>query len=40
VVAEHRVRIGARVRDVKQGPDGWIYLLTDKPDGELLRLLP
>ena len=40
VVAEQRVRIGARVRDVKQGPDGWIYLLTDKPDGELLRLLP
>lgn len=40
VVAEQRVRIGARVRDVKQGPDGWVYLLTDKPDGELLRLLP
>lgn len=40
VVAEQRVRIGSRVRDVKQGPDGWIYLLTDKPDGELLRLMP
>lgn len=40
VVAEQRVRIGSRVRDVKQGSDGWIYLLTDKPDGELLRLMP
>jgi len=28
------------VRDVKQGPDGAIYLLTDHPDGEILRLSP
>lgn len=28
-----------RVRDVKQGPDGWLYLLTDngEPDGSLIR---
>ena len=29
-----------RVRDVRQGPDGFIYLLTDARDGRLLRLLP
>ena len=29
-----------RVRDVRQGPDGFIYLLTDARNGELLRLLP
>lgn len=29
-----------RVRDVRQGPDGLIYLLTDERNGQLLRLLP
>lgn len=37
---EERIDIGRRVRDVKQGPDGAIYLLTDHPDGEILRLRP
>lgn len=37
---EERIDIGRRVRDVKQGPDGAIYLLTDHPDGEILRLSP
>ncbi|MFM2052223.1 MAG: hypothetical protein RL456_260 [Pseudomonadota bacterium] len=32
--------LDARIRDVRQGPDGWIYLLTDAPDGRLLRLAP
>jgi aldose sugar dehydrogenase len=27
-----------RLRNVKQGPDGSIYLLTDQPDGRLLRV--
>ena len=31
-------KLGARIRDVRQGPDGWLYLLTDSPDGQLLRL--
>lgn len=31
---------GQRVRDVRQGPDGYIYLLTDHPEGRLLRLVP
>ena len=29
-----------RIRDVRQGPDGLIYLLTDEEDGKLIRLLP
>jgi glucose/arabinose dehydrogenase len=29
-----------RVRDVRQGPDGLLYLLTDSSDGRLLRLQP
>lgn len=31
-------QLGKRIRDVRQGPDGFIYLLTDEPDGQLLRL--
>ncbi|QNP49178.1 PQQ-dependent sugar dehydrogenase [Diaphorobacter aerolatus] len=29
-----------RVRDVRQGPDGLLYLLTDSQDGKLLRIKP
>ncbi|MCP5141746.1 MAG: PQQ-dependent sugar dehydrogenase [Gammaproteobacteria bacterium] len=29
-----------RIRDVRQGPDGHLYLLTDADDGKLIRLLP
>jgi glucose/arabinose dehydrogenase len=29
-----------RIRDVRLGPDGLIYLLTDAADGALLRLEP
>jgi glucose/arabinose dehydrogenase len=29
---------GRRIRDVKQGPDGAIYVVTEAPDGELLKL--
>ena len=31
---------GQRVRDVRQGPDGLIYLTTDDPDGKILRIEP
>jgi glucose/arabinose dehydrogenase len=31
---------GERIRDVRQGPDGAIYLLTDSPDGRILRMSP
>ncbi|MBX7259556.1 MAG: PQQ-dependent sugar dehydrogenase, partial [Candidatus Hydrogenedentes bacterium] len=30
--------LGERVRDVRQGPDGLLYLLTDSPRGQLLRV--
>ncbi|WP_051439578.1 PQQ-dependent sugar dehydrogenase [Bordetella petrii] len=42
VVAEERLLhdLGARVRDVRQGPDGDVYVLTDAGDGALLRLAP
>ncbi|MBD1400391.1 PQQ-dependent sugar dehydrogenase [Pelovirga terrestris] len=42
IVAEERLlqnRVG-RIRDVRQGPDGFIYLLTDARNGALLRLEP
>jgi len=29
-----------RVRDVRVGPDGFVYLLTDQPNGAILRLEP
>jgi glucose/arabinose dehydrogenase len=42
VVAEERLLqgLGSRVRDVRQGPDGFLYLLTDERDGRILRLEP
>ena len=32
--------LGERIRDVRQGPDGAIWLLTDNPRGRVLRLTP
>jgi glucose/arabinose dehydrogenase len=29
-----------RIRDVRQGPDGAIYLATDNPQGRILKLVP
>jgi len=29
---------GARIRDVKQAPDGSIFVVTESPDGQLLRI--
>ncbi len=42
VVRESKLlpELGERVRDVRQGPDGLLYLLTDSPNGRLLRVLP
>lgn len=30
--------LGERIRDVRQGPDGWLYLLTDNEKGRVLRV--
>lgn len=32
--------IGERVRDVTQGPDGAVYLVTDDADGRIVRMSP
>ncbi len=41
VVGEERLLADrSRIRDVRVGPDGLIYLLTDEDQGELLRLAP
>ncbi|MDZ7857374.1 MAG: PQQ-dependent sugar dehydrogenase [Sphaerotilus sp.] len=41
ITAEQRLLEGqARIRDVRQGPDGWLYLLTDGAGGQVLRVLP
>ncbi len=42
IVHEERLLedFGERIRDVRQGPDGSLYLLTDSPKGRLLRLDP
>ncbi|WP_455231772.1 PQQ-dependent sugar dehydrogenase [Geopseudomonas aromaticivorans] len=40
VVGEERLleSLNARIRDVRTGPDGWVYVLTDERDGKLLRV--
>ena len=42
VVGEERIlrEMDERIRDVRQGPDGYIYLLTDEENGRILRLEP
>ncbi|MBF2029838.1 MAG: PQQ-dependent sugar dehydrogenase [Oscillatoriales cyanobacterium C42_A2020_001] len=40
VVSQQQITIGQRVRDVRQGPDGLLYILTDEPNGQLIRLEP
>ena len=29
-----------RIRDMRTGPDGALYLVTDEPDGQLIRVAP
>jgi|GEM_PF-4008503 len=41
VVRESKaLQVGERVRDVRQGPDGLLYLLTDESRGRLVRVEP
>ena len=42
VVHEERLlkELEERIRDVRQGPDGYLYLLTDNSDGRILRVEP
>ena len=40
VVKQDRLAIGKRVRDVRQGPDGYLYVLTDESNSRILRIVP
>lgn len=40
VIKEEKLTIGRRVRDVKEGPDGFLYVLTDEENGKLIRIVP
>jgi len=40
VRGERTIQLDQRVRDVRQGPDGYVYILTDEQQGALLRLEP
>jgi glucose/arabinose dehydrogenase len=42
VVREERYlgELRERIRDVQQGPDGLIYMVTDSRDGRILRVRP
>ncbi|MDB5799734.1 MAG: yliI [Rhodocyclales bacterium] len=38
ITGQERFNIGKRVRDVRVGPDGWLYLLTDETAGQILKV--
>jgi aldose sugar dehydrogenase len=42
IVGEEKLltELGQRLRDVREGPDGLLYLLTDERNGQVLRVLP
>jgi glucose/arabinose dehydrogenase len=42
IVSEERLLddLGARIRDMRAGADGNLYVLTDEDDGRLLRIVP
>jgi glucose/arabinose dehydrogenase len=42
VVGEERLltEMNSRFRDVRDGPDGRLYVMTDGNDGQILRLVP
>jgi len=42
VIAEESLfaELGERIRDVRSGPDGYLYLLTDSKHGKLIRVIP
>ena len=36
----HLTEMRQRIRDVRQGPDGLLYVLTDEKEGAVLRIEP
>lgn len=39
-IVQETIPVGQRVRDVRQGKDGFIYIVTDEQAGQLIRLEP
>jgi glucose/arabinose dehydrogenase len=39
-VRQEKLDIGKRVRDVRQGPDEHLYVLTDEDHSQILRIVP
>lgn len=40
VVGHEVMQFNERIRDVRQGPDGYLYVLTDERNGKLIRIEP
>ncbi len=40
ILGQKSIKFEQRVRDVKQGPDGLLYVLTDDSNGQLIRIEP
>ena len=40
ILGEESISIGQRVRDVRQSPDGMLYVLTDEQNGALISIEP
>jgi len=40
IAGETRIQLDARIRDVEQGPQGAVYVLTDQSNGNVWRLTP
>ena len=40
ILSEESISIGQRVRDVRQGSDGMLYVLTDEQNGSLISIEP
>ena len=39
-MTEELTELHERIRDVRQGPDGALYVLTDNDAGRILKLVP
>jgi glucose/arabinose dehydrogenase len=40
ILEQRELRFGARIRDVRQGPEGFVYVLVDDDNGRIIRLKP
>ena len=40
ILGEESISVGQRVRDVRQSPDGMLYVLTDEQNGALINIEP